>query len=125
MLLLTGGGLFAGSLTGCGQTPRGARMSRFRYGRCTGLLLTAGLMSSVAAAPRPFSGSKAGDERDVGGLKLCWCPAGKFRMGSPPREPERRPDEAQVAVTLTKGFWMGKYEVTRAQWKKVVGRFPR
>jgi len=36
--------------------------------------------------------------------------AGKFLMGSPRSEPERRPDEDQVEVTLTKGFWMAKYE---------------
>jgi formylglycine-generating enzyme required for sulfatase activity len=46
-------------------------------------------------------------------------------MGSPLDEPERRPDEAQVEVTLTKGFWMGKYEVTQGQWKRVVGEFPK
>jgi formylglycine-generating enzyme required for sulfatase activity len=45
-------------------------------------------------------------------------------MGSPPDEPERRPDEAQVEVTLTKGFWMGKYEVTQGQWKRVAGKLP-
>jgi formylglycine-generating enzyme required for sulfatase activity len=45
-------------------------------------------------------------------------------MGSPPDEPERRPDEAQVEVTLTKGFWMGKYEVTQGQWKRVIGKLP-
>jgi len=45
-------------------------------------------------------------------------------MGSPRDEPERRPDEAQVEVTLTKGFWMGKYEVTQGQWKRVVGKLP-
>src|SRR5262249_29115228 len=33
--------------------------------------------------------------------------------------------EDQVEVTLTKGFWIGKYEVTQGQWKKVVGEFPR
>src|SRR2546430_358469 len=71
-----------------------------------------------------FLGSKAGDEREVAGVKLCWCPAGRFIMGSPPDEPERRPGEDQVEVTLTKGFWMGKYEVTQSQWKKVVGEFP-
>ena len=65
-------------------------------------------------AAAAFSGSKAGDERAVVGVKLCWCPAGKFTMGSPAREPERRPDEIQVKVTLTRGFWMGKYEVTQA-----------
>jgi formylglycine-generating enzyme required for sulfatase activity len=45
-------------------------------------------------------------------------------MGSPPDEPERRPDEDRVEVTLTEGFWMGKYEVTQGQWKLVVGELP-
>jgi len=71
-----------------------------------------------------FLGSKAGEERKVGGVKFCWCPPGKFTMGSPPSEPERRPDEGQIEVTLTKGFWMGKYEATQGQWKRVVGKLP-
>ena len=45
-------------------------------------------------------------------------------MGSPPDEPERRPDEAQVEVRLTRGFWMGKYAVTQGQWKRVAGKLP-
>ena len=73
--------------------------------------------------PDAFDGDKAGDERVIGGVRLCWCPAGKYRMGSPPDEPERRPGENQVEVTLTRGFWMGKFEVTQAQWRKVVGDF--
>jgi formylglycine-generating enzyme required for sulfatase activity len=44
-------------------------------------------------------------------------------MGSPPNEVERRSDETQVDVTLTKGFWMGKYEVTQGQWQKLMGAF--
>lgn len=68
-----------------------------------------------------FSGAKAGDERTVGGVKLVWCPPGRFFMGSPPDEPDRRADEAQVEVTLSKGFWMGKYEVTQEQWRRLVG----
>jgi formylglycine-generating enzyme required for sulfatase activity len=77
-----------------------------------------------AAVPSAFSGAKAGDERVVAGVKLCWCPPGKFTMGSPAGEPERRPDEDQVEVTLTKGFWAGKYEVTQGQWKRVAGKLP-
>jgi formylglycine-generating enzyme required for sulfatase activity len=77
-----------------------------------------------SGAPSAFTGSKAGDEREVAGVKLCWCPAGRFTMGSPRSEPERRPGESQVEVTLTKGFWTGKYEVTQGQWKRVVGQFP-
>jgi hypothetical protein len=26
---------------------------------------------------------------------------------------------------LSRGFWMGKYEATQGQWKRVVGEFPR
>src|ERR1700682_6413362 len=40
-----------------------------------------------------FLGSRAGDAREVAGIKLCWCPAGRFVMGSPRNEPERRPGE--------------------------------
>jgi formylglycine-generating enzyme required for sulfatase activity len=45
-------------------------------------------------------------------------------MGSPPDEPERRPGEDQVEVIISKGFWMGKYEVTQGQWKEIAGEFP-
>src|SRR5438132_3798225 len=71
-----------------------------------------------------FDGSKAGDQRAVAGIKLCWCPAGRFLMGSPPGELERRPDEDQVEVTFTRGFWTSKYEATQGQWKRVVGKLP-
>jgi hypothetical protein len=63
----------------------------------------------------PFTGSKAGEEREVAGVKLCWCPPGKFTMGSPPNGPERRPGEDQVEVTLTRGLCAGK-------WKNELGR---
>lgn len=71
-----------------------------------------------------FQGIRAGVEREVSGLKLCWCPPGRFLMGSPPGEPGRRADEAQVEVTLSKGFWAGKYEVAQGEWKRVMGAIP-
>ncbi len=79
---------------------------------------------SKTVVPSAFNGSKAGDEREVSGIILCWCPAGKYMMGSPRDEPERRPGEDQVEVTLTKGFWMGKHEVTQGHWKRVIGKLP-
>lgn len=114
-------------------------MSKSYFGYGVGLLLMVGLVgynrytttsgqfandSQHQVPANSFVGSKAGDERDVGGINLCWCPHGKFRMGSPSDEPERRPDERQVEVTLTKGFWIGKYEVTQGQWKRVIGKLP-
>ena len=50
-------------------------------------------------APPAFAGSRAGDECQVAGVQLCWCPPGQFTMGSLPGEPERRPGEDQVEVT--------------------------
>jgi formylglycine-generating enzyme required for sulfatase activity len=45
-------------------------------------------------------------------------------MGSPVTEQGRENRENQVNVKITKGFWMGKYEVTQEQWKAVMGSNP-
>ncbi len=66
----------------------------------------------------------AGEQRSVAGVALCWCPAGSFRMGSSPSEPGHRPDEKQVDVTLSQGFWVGKYEVTQGEWARMMETFP-
>jgi formylglycine-generating enzyme len=55
---------------------------------------------------------------------MCWCPAGKFTMGSPSDESDRRPGEDQVQVTLTRGFWAGKFEVTQGEWKRAMEKLP-
>jgi len=57
-------------------------------------------------------------------LNLLLIPAGKFKMGSPASEVGRKSDEKQHDVTLTKPFYMGKYEVTQAQWEAVMGKNP-
>ena len=61
-------------------------------------------------------------------LTMNWIPAGTFTMGSPESEPGREPyedaDETQHSVTLTKGFYMGKYEVTQEQYEAVMGANP-
>jgi formylglycine-generating enzyme required for sulfatase activity len=41
-------------------------------------------------------------------------------MGSPPSEPERRTDEEQVRVTITRPFAVGKFAVTFDQWDACV-----
>jgi formylglycine-generating enzyme required for sulfatase activity len=80
--------------------------------------------ADATASRGAFAGARAGDAREVSGVELRWCPPGTFRMGSPRDEPERRPGEDQVDVTLSKGFWIGRFEVTQGQWKRVVGAFP-
>lgn len=71
-----------------------------------------------------FRGLNAGDTRKVDAIDFCWCPPGRFVMGSPRSEPERRPGEDQVEVTLTRGFWMAKDETTQGLWTRVAGALP-
>ena len=54
-------------------------------------------------------------------LDLVLIPAGKFIMGTPASETGRNNNEPQHEVTLTKPFYMGKYEVTQEQWEAVMG----
>jgi formylglycine-generating enzyme required for sulfatase activity len=55
---------------------------------------------------------------------MMLIPAGKFMMGSPATEKGRSDNETQHEVTLTKPFYMGKYEVTQEQWESVMGNNP-
>jgi len=77
------------------------------------------------------------------GIVLRLIPAGTFEMGSPKSEQDHIVDSVTVAiagcreaaraivdqetqhtVTLTKAFYLGKYEVTQGQWNKVMGSTP-
>ena len=80
-------------------------------------------LGRVAPAIDDFAGTQAGQAREDNGLKIkfCWCPPGNFTMGSPNSETDRDDNEDQVPVTLTKGFWLGKHEVTQGQWQAVMG----
>ncbi|MGI5868461.1 MAG: formylglycine-generating enzyme family protein [Kiritimatiellia bacterium] len=57
-------------------------------------------------------------------IEMVWCPAGTFMMGSPEDEAGRDDDETRHEVALTKGFWIGKHEVTQRQWEAVMGEPP-
>jgi formylglycine-generating enzyme required for sulfatase activity len=53
---------------------------------------------------------------------MVFIPSGAFRMGSPPNEEQREDYEGQqVAVIISEGFWMGKYEVTQGEYQTVMG----
>ncbi len=58
---------------------------------------------------------------DLGGgmkLEMVEIPGGSFLMGSPESEAERGSDEGPHQVTVSP-FYMGKFEVTQAQWRAV------
>lgn len=54
-------------------------------------------------------------------LQLIKVPAGSFVMGSAGDEYRRQPHEGpQVEVTITRPFWLGRFEITQAQWMSVM-----
>lgn len=56
---------------------------------------------------------------------MVWIPCGTFTMGSPNNEADRETSEGpQTRVTISRGFWMGRYEVTQKEYLNVVGRNP-
>ena len=58
-------------------------------------------------------------------LEIVLIPAGTFMMGSPDDEKNRYDNEGpQHEVTISKDFYIGKYEVTQAQWQAVMGSNP-
>jgi formylglycine-generating enzyme required for sulfatase activity len=58
-------------------------------------------------------------------MKLVLIPAGKFTMGSPEGEKERSADEGpQHQVEISRPFYLGVYEVTQAEYERVMGTNP-
>ncbi|MCC7377144.1 MAG: formylglycine-generating enzyme family protein [Verrucomicrobiales bacterium] len=58
-------------------------------------------------------------------LELVWIPPGSFLMGSPETEDDHQSDESpQTHITLTRGFWMGRLEVSQTQFEAWMGFNP-
>ncbi len=56
-------------------------------------------------------------------IEFVRIPAGSFQMGSPEDEEDRNKDESpRHQVTIAKPFYMGKYEVTNAQYRRFAER---
>ncbi len=57
--------------------------------------------------------------------RWAWIPPGTFTMGSSAEEQDRYDWEGPpTVVTLTKGYYMGKYEVTQREYVAVIGYNP-
>jgi formylglycine-generating enzyme required for sulfatase activity len=56
---------------------------------------------------------------------MVFIPPGTFRMGSPTNEVDRYNwEEPQTDVIISRGYWMGKYEVTQGEYLAVMGSNP-
>ena len=69
----------------------------------------------------------AGDTKTIalpGGetIELIWCPPGTFRMGNPRSISRKTGYDRFHKVSISKGFWLAKSELTRGQWEAVMGK---
>ena len=101
-----------------------------------------GVLSLLAQEVKPGDGEVKGKSGKVAvvdlgkdvKLEMVLIPAGKFMMGSKKNlfDPFsniklEQPTEWEIPqheVTLTKSFYMGKYEVTQEQWFEIMGENP-
>ncbi|WP_300452853.1 formylglycine-generating enzyme family protein [Accumulibacter sp.] len=80
----------------------------------------------TSEAPLGVDGYGLFGEIEFGGVRqrFRWIVAGRFLMGSPADEPQRRRDEVQHEVTLSEGFWLADTACTQALWQAVWGGNP-
>ena len=82
------------------------------------LLLAAVVLGGVSAAddgPGVAEGVR---------YEMVWIAPGRFGMGSAAVERDRGPDEIRHDVQISRGFYMGVYEVTQGLWTDVMGSNP-
>ena len=60
-------------------------------------------------------------EAAIAGMEFVWVPAGEFQMGSTGSEDSEQP---VTQVRISRGYWLGKYEVTQGQWQALMGSNP-
>ncbi len=97
-------------------------------------LLTGLILAVLAAAgcDREGKGTDGPESADLvaglpggGAMEFVWIEPGNLRMGSPLSDSLRSPDEGpEHRVAITRGFYLGRYEITQGQWVKVMGTAP-
>ena len=77
----------------------------------------------TAGAPTGSSGIRVGETVVFDGMEFVGISPGEFLMGSTSRHasPIAQP---VTRVRISKGFYLGKYEVTQAEWQAVMGNNP-
>ena len=88
---------------------------------------TTASVSATGVVTRIAGSTRQQYEEDLGGgvkLEMVAIPGGSFQMGSPSNEDGRYSDEGPQRTVSVSQFVMGKYEVTQAQWRAVMGTNP-
>ena len=95
------------------------RTALILYGRPVAWFSACCVIAALTCAAEPGPGrGRVREIKNSLGMKLVFIPPGKFTMGSPESEAGREAQEVQHEVELTKGFYLGKHEVTVGEFKR-------
>src|SRR5687767_7761426 len=75
-----------------------------------------------AEPPKPYTEKIPGT--DVA-FEMVHIPGGTFKMGSPPTEKDRREDEGPQVEVKVEPFYVGKFEVTWAEYEAFTDNYFR
>ena len=75
------------------------------------------------AALRLLNSAEAEKNNPIAAMEFVQVPAGEFLMGSTSEEASYN-EQPVTRVRISRGFWLGKYEVTQAEWQAVMGSNP-
>ena len=87
-------------------------MNNISYALFAACLWLAAYGDDLSSIDDPSAGPKTPEDIAALSLEFFWIEPGSFMMGSPASERGRDDGETQHRVTLTKGFYLGTYEVT-------------
>lgn len=79
---------------------------------------------TLRSTPKPPRTPAPRQKRTAPQIEMVLIPAGTFMMGSPDSETRRISQEAPSHQVTVRIFYMGKYEVTQAQYQAVMGTNP-
>jgi len=101
------------------------------------LRVPAGFQAKAGVGPEPYTGTGLPREivHETTGIELVFIPAGTFMMGGDQSAAEvvrhgggkaewYSGEHPQRRVTISRPFYMGKFEVTQSQWQRVMGSNP-
>ena len=76
------------------------------------------------AALRLLNSAEAEKNNPIADMEFVQVSAGEFLMGSESEEAFSFNEQPVTRVRISRGFWLGKYEVTQGQWQEVMGSNP-
>jgi formylglycine-generating enzyme required for sulfatase activity len=92
------------------------RNRRRRIASVTGAVVALPVIAALIWAGVVWWGVRAVEAE----MEFVPIPAGCFQMGSPDTETERFPNEGPVHKVCLRPFELGKFEVTQAEWRRVM-----